>query len=1017
LGILKVEKHGSPPVLAENAVLALNDEAAALHRNNRVYIPTSNEGGLTFYPSKNMKSKERVVGDIVKVDTEKTTRQGDTVYVWMRTPDPSAKDGTQLHSTEPVPMSLAEARKLGIYVSHDGSLKIVSNEFVMTPVSKTGNQVLVGGKPFAGETDEGISVMFRLGKDGKIEMDAVEKPKAPKVELLPPPPKADLSGKKIPEVVKVLGPLGVGLFAMMPGTAEAATQISDTAATGGWMAAAGLGLTMLLGMAWWGGGGKGPEGPNHPPMVPADGVTRFEFRVGVDGKPTIVTGINQQTAMTFQRGPGGQWYAHEGDPPANTGQGVQSNWKPIKDGDLVKVFNPNTGEAYIIPFQAPKDAWIPGYAPSVMTDGPAQPAASGSLPVGKLTAINPYIDDRPFTIGRNAGDLKYGDLGVSDPHITIQRNLATGKYVLVNGKTGDSKVNEVLIGGVKMGKWAELNDGDVFAVRGADGQLAYFQFTDPKIPAGRVNPSGFVVLQGQSYSVRKYNQEVMHGQGALYGSVTYGSAIPGDPAGSITLAVYAGPNFDPNSGKHGTIAITVTAKQAKELGIVLGKDGRPVKPVEIKLVPGIEQQQMDLAAKANTATPLDVPPPPPPPAPKLKVVPSPDFVEAKFGNESFKIKPHAKSAVMTSDAQYGQFTRVTPHAMPGVYVAEITYGPTGDYSSKKMVINLTPTEMKSLGVKFNDQGQPVGTEFYLKILPGEDQASPAPKAPVDLSKVQMLLDDHVPGKPRSGEVSVGPTLDYGTASGETHVGIGSKKLGPDPVNEDALIQGKDYAVVLDGMGGQGHGDKASSIPGEAIARYLEEHKNDPDQAKVMADAFQHGYEVLWNSPLYDQIRADAKKNNTPEDKIKWPGTVGVAHKVVPDGKGGFNAIIVHVGDAGGVVVDKNGKVKYRTEDQGYAQYLVGQEAKSEGKDPTSPDFEKKKRFHPQGNIVIGGIVGTSAPKPVVQVVHLEPGDRIIMFSDGVGDNMSTTDIVDKALKAKNPKEAKTAIMQSTLQKL
>ncbi|HEX5035165.1 MAG TPA: hypothetical protein VFW62_11860, partial [bacterium] len=222
LGILRVDKAGDPPVLAENAVLALNDEAANLHRNNRVFVPTSNEGGFTFYPAKAVGTKERIVGDIVKVDPEKTSRQGDTVYVWMRTPDLNSAGKDKLYSAEPVPMSLAEARKLGIYVSHDGKLKVVSNEFVMTPVTKEGDQVLVGGKPFSGELNEGdVSVMFRL-HDGKIEMSEKEKPQALKAEILPPPSVSDVRGKKIPDALKVLGPLGVGLFAMAPDTAHAA---------------------------------------------------------------------------------------------------------------------------------------------------------------------------------------------------------------------------------------------------------------------------------------------------------------------------------------------------------------------------------------------------------------------------------------------------------------------------------------------------------------------------------------------------------------------------------------------------------------------------------------------------------------------------------------------------------------------------------------------------------------------------------------------------------------------------
>lgn len=256
----------------------------------------------------------------------------------------------------------------------------------------------------------------------------------------------------------------------------------------------------------------------------------------------------------------------------------------------------------------------------------------------------------------------------------------------------------------------------------------------------------------------------------------------------------------------------------------------------------------------------------------------------------------------------------------------------------------------------------------------EESAAPEP---------EMVAEDNRDGEPRRGRIDrrEGDSA-YGTASASTHEGEGYKS-----VNEDALLQGIDvdgnhYAVVFDGMGGMGRGDQASRLAAEVIGREMRAHN--------------------------DLARAIAVAHRAIRTEFPGAGTTVVAHRVLVGEDGRAELELIHAGDAGAVVIGADGRVLHRTEDQSQVQFL-----RSAGE---LEGDELAMRAHPDNNIVLGGL-GAGNSHPVRTVLPLSGGERVVMFSDGLGDNLSTEEIVALARAHADPAAAQEALMTSALAKM
>jgi len=298
-------------------------------------------------------------------------------------------------------------------------------------------------------------------------------------------------------------------------------------------------------------------------------------------------------------------------------------------------------------------------------------------------------------------------------------------------------------------------------------------------------------------------------------------------------------------------------------------------------------------------------------------------------------------------------------------------------------------EMKSRifgGVEYGYDGQAQAKPLKSPVLTAVPVKKAAPVAvPVAKSQgpvsvpvpgpVDMALADNAPGKPREGTLGRPATAEYGSFKVITNEGVGYKT----DHNEDGYVQGRNWGLVLDGMGGMSSGDKASELAGKKFAEEMAQHG---DMVRAMVAA---GHAV----------------NVSP---YRSGGAVAVAHQVVRNPDGSFTARIVHVGDAGAIVFRRNAQGEFeqvfRTEEQSVAAY-----ERKLGKLHSTMEM----RISPQANVVLGGLgVGRKA-EPVYNEVPLQKGDVILSFSDGVGDNVSRQELSDILKTAKTADEVATKV--------
>ncbi|HEX5033359.1 MAG TPA: hypothetical protein VFW62_02660, partial [bacterium] len=206
-------------------------------------------------------------------------------------------------------------------------------------------------------------------------------------------------------------------------------------------------------------------------------------------------------------------------------------------------------------------------------------------------------------------------------------------------------------------------------------------------------------------------------------------------------------------------------------------------------------------------------------------------IDTKFNNQSFKIEPTLINQALPDGAEMGQVTRLTPHAKAGVFIAEIAYGRPSE-ARKKIVVDLTTTELKALGMRFDAQGNPVTSALTVQIWPGqvgESQAAPtgAPtvvdprEGPVEYSVKKTDYLRNTEGNPigeikmiaggQEGEHHM-TFADGSQASAKTTKGARSYQEDGTYLGKFKLPNGTEVKVIAgaDGAGGMGGGDVASS---------------------------------------------------------------------------------------------------------------------------------------------------------------------------------------------------------------
>lgn len=218
-------------------------------------------------------------------------------------------------------------------------------------------------------------------------------------------------------------------------------------------------------------------------------------------------------------------------------------------------------------------------------------------------------------------------------------------------------------------------------------------------------------------------------------------------------------------------------------------------------------------------------------------------------------------------------------------------------------------------------------------------------------------------------------------------------------NEDAFFVIPNKAVgVFDGMGGHAAGDRASTIARNVMFWEISSMvpgSSLPSTAEMIQKILKEA-----NQAVYQQAtKAGNDMGTTASVVYIWEG---------PEGE--RRAIVVNVGDSR-VYLQRRGRVTQITLDDSYVRLATQDEneaylLQSKLNNVTDPQREltpEEMGLFACGNVVTQAL-GQREVHPRVHIVPLEPGDRLMVCSDGISDNLTDNEIL--GILNANPDNAK-----------
>ncbi|HEX5035139.1 MAG TPA: PP2C family serine/threonine-protein phosphatase, partial [bacterium] len=296
--------------------------------------------------------------------------------------------------------------------------------------------------------------------------------------------------------------------------------------------------------------------------------------------------------------------------------------------------------------------------------------------------------------------------------------------------------------------------------------------------------------------------------------------------------------------------------------------------------------------------------------------------------------------------------------------------------------------------KFKFDGEKLAPDGTLAMRRVDPQPVVAP------TTAEAVLQDNTPTQPRQGTYSRAATAEYGSVSAHTNEGVGYNKPGKPPVNEDGFVQGSNWAIVLDGMGGMGGGDKASAVAGREFQRWMEDPAFNTGKAENLVEAM---------VKASDKVNADV--NGGPA-MTGESGTAAVAHRVLKQPDGSYQVQLAVSGDAAAIIFRPDGRGGYEARFRTEEQSLVG-EGRRHGQISTT----LVGRMSSFANVVTGGLGLNKVAEPQAYTQKIAPGERMLMFSDGIGDSFSKEELGHILAGAKSAEEAQTRIVEAASLKM
>ncbi len=176
-------------------------------------------------------------------------------------------------------------------------------------------------------------------------------------------------------------------------------------------------------------------------------------------------------------------------------------------------------------------------------------------------------------------------------------------------------------------------------------------------------------------------------------------------------------------------------------------------------------------------------------------------------------------------------------------------------------------------------------------------------------------------------------------------------------NQDSGYASEHLLVIADGVGGAAYGDVASATAVHLLRRL--------DQDPAVRDA--QGEDAL--GALAGAVhRVHDRLGELVEADHELAGTSTTLTAALFDG---HRLAVAHVGDSRAYLL-RAGRVQQVTKDHTFVQTLVDD----------GQITEEESRHHPHRNIIMRAVDGVHETEPDLFYVELEPGDRVMLCSDG-----------------------------------
>jgi protein phosphatase len=201
------------------------------------------------------------------------------------------------------------------------------------------------------------------------------------------------------------------------------------------------------------------------------------------------------------------------------------------------------------------------------------------------------------------------------------------------------------------------------------------------------------------------------------------------------------------------------------------------------------------------------------------------------------------------------------------------------------------------------------------------------------------------------------------------------------INEDHLLAEGDLFVVADGMGGQGRGEVASRLAVEQIHAAF---ANDPSEAGLVAAV------KLANTAVFEHP-------DTGESEQKMGTTVAAAALVV-DGEHEYLSV-VNVGDSR-VYHLRAGQLTRLSMDHSQVADLVRSGELS----------DDEAAVHPERHILTMAVGVSPEVEPFVARTKPQSGDRLLLCSDGLFNELSGSEIAETLSNVDNAEQAATQLV-------